>query len=191
MDSDRRLPRRLLAARGGRQHGPPPGQAGFLFSDLSLIELTRQSAEAARPLAVDVDTVAGLAQDGTAIAFLVQRLNVSIVITRRPALAARALELGCVSLLHVHCLDSTGLERALRTHPGPPVGTAVSPGLILAHLAPAQRLLLPRPLLAYGLVRTGADAASAFAAGADGVVTMAEIDLDTSAEGFYNAELKS
>ena len=174
MDSER-LPRRLVAA-GAHQQWRTPDRAGLLFTDLSLLELARRSVDAAPPLAVDIDTVAGLAPDGSAVAFLVRRLGVSIVITRRPALATHALELGCLALLHVHCLDSTGLERALRTHPGPPVGTAVSPGLILRHLDPAQRLLLPRPVLAYGLLRTGAEAAEALAAGADGVVTMSHIE---------------
>ena len=164
------LPPRLVAAPGhGRRS--PRDRTCLLLNDLGLIELARQSADATPPLAVDIDTVAGLAPDGTAVAFLVRRLGISIVITRRPALATRALELGCLALLHVHCLDSTGLERALATHPGPPVGTALSPGLILAHLDPAERRLLPRPVLAYGLLRSGEDEDAALAAGADGVVT--------------------
>jgi hypothetical protein len=87
--------------------------------------------------------------------------------------------LGCLPLLRVSCLDSTGFERALAGHPGPPVGTAISPGLALAHLALAQRARLPRPLLAYGLVRRPEEAAAARGAGADSVV----LDpLDTQAK---------
>jgi glycerol-3-phosphate responsive antiterminator len=167
------LPRRLVAQ--GRWQRPPPDGTSLLFTDLSLLDLARQSVDAVPPLAVDIDTVAGLAPDGTSVAFLVERLGVAIVITRRPALAVRAQELGCVALLHVHCLDSTGLERGLSTHPGRPVGTAVSPGIILAHLDPAERRVLPRPLLAYGLLRSGADREAALAAGADAVVTMPHV----------------
>lgn len=141
-----------------------------LLRDLSLDDLVHASAVATAPLAVDADTVHGLAADPAAIAFLAERLNVAIVVTRRPALAALACELGCRSLLHVHCLDSTGLERALACHPGRPVGTAVSPGLILPHLSAAERASLPRPVLAYGLLRGGEDRDAALAAGADAVV---------------------
>lgn len=159
------LPRLLLSARDQARRQVPAG-AGVLAHDLSLIDLVRMSASTT-PLAVDVDTVEGLGPDEAAIEFLARRLAVGIVVTRRPLLAARSLDFGCLALLHVHCLDSTGLERALSTHPGPPVGTAVSPGLILAHLAEHQRRRLPRPVLAYGLLRRPAEREAALAAGAD------------------------
>jgi glycerol-3-phosphate responsive antiterminator len=146
---------------------------GILFHDLSLIELIHLSATVEQPTAVDLDTVEGLAADATALAFLVERLGIRIVITRRPALALRGRELGCQALLRVHCLDSTGLDRALDGHPGPPVGTAVSPGLILAHLALGERRRLPPPVLAYGLMRRQEDLDAAWAAGAAAVVTNA------------------
>jgi glycerol-3-phosphate responsive antiterminator len=161
---------RLLVPAAELPRRPPPGGAGILLRRLTLMDLVRLSAAAGVPLALDVDSVEGLAPDEAAVAFLRERLQVSVVITRRPALAARAWALGCLPLLHVHCLDSTGLEHAMAAHPGPPVGTAVSPGLILAHLSPAQRSRLPRPLLAYGLIERPADRDAAFAAGADAVV---------------------
>jgi len=165
----RRLPRLLLAA-ADLPRQPTPAGAGILLRRLTLIDLVRLSATASFPLALDVDTVEGLAPDEAAIAFLRERLLVSIVITRRPALAARAPAFGCLPLLHVHCLDSTGLEHALAAHPGPPVGTAISPGPVLAHLSAAHRSRLPRPLLAYGLMEGPADQDAALAAGADAVV---------------------
>ena len=82
-----------------------------------------------------------------------------------PAAAA-----GCVPLLRVSCLDSTGFERALAGHPGSQVGTAISPGLVLAHLPSAQRARLPRPLLAHGMIRRPEEVAAAREAGADSVV---------------------
>jgi len=163
------LPRLLCSSTGHLPH-PDPEIGGILVHDLSLIELVRLSARSAPQLAVDVDTVEGLAHDATAIAFLATRLRLPVVITRRPALAAQARTLGCLALLHVHCLDSTGWERAMSAHPGPPVGTAISPGLILAHLDARLRGSLPRPVLAYGLVRQPAERDAAFAAGADAVV---------------------
>ena len=167
------LPRLLLAAtRSPWSAGPEIG--GILLHDVSLLEVVRLSAATALPLALDVDTVDGLAPDAAAIAFLAHRLRVPIVITRRPALAARARELGCLALLHVHCLDSTGWERAMAAHPGAPVGTALSPGLILSHLDVHQRSALPRPVLAYGLVRRREERQAALAAGADGLVVWSQ-----------------
>jgi glycerol uptake operon antiterminator len=148
----------------------PRPDEGVLFHDLSLTELIRLSAAVDRPLAVDVDTVEGLAADAAALAFLHDRLGIRTVITRRPALTLKALQLGLLPLLRIHCLDSTGFERALEGHPGPPVGTAVSPGLILAHMAPGQRGLLPEPVVANGLMRSEEDVAAALAAGAAAVV---------------------
>ncbi|HEY7200183.1 MAG TPA: glycerol-3-phosphate responsive antiterminator [Candidatus Dormibacteraeota bacterium] len=163
------LPRLLLASRDARPR-PDAEIGGVLLHDVGLLDVVRLSAAGTLPVAVDADTVEGLAPDEAAIAFLVERLRLPIVITRRPALAARAGALGCVALLHVHGLDSTGWERAMAAHPGPPVGTAVSPGLILTHLDAEQLRSLPRPVLAYGLIRRSTERDAAFAAGADSVV---------------------
>ena len=163
------LPPVLVSVRGHGAHTVPAG-AGLLLHDLNLLDLVRLGAPRGQSLAVDLDSVEGLAADEAAIAFLATRLGVAVVITRRPGLAARAPAYGCLPLLHVHCLDSTGLDRALAAHPGAPVGTALSPGLILAHLSPAERRQLPEPVLAYGLVRRGEERDAAVAAGAAGVV---------------------
>jgi glycerol uptake operon antiterminator len=157
-----------------------PGASGYgrgvLFHDLSLTDLIHLSASVEEGRAVDIDTVEGLAPDAAALSFVAERLGIRIVITRRPALALRAGELGYQALLRVYCLDSTGLDRALEGHPGPPVGTAVSPGLILAHLARSERRRLPAPVLAYGLMRRREDLEAAWAAGAAAVVTNAQPD---------------
>jgi glycerol-3-phosphate responsive antiterminator len=147
-----------------------PRAAGLLLEHLGLLDLVRLSARPVLPLAVDVDSVEGLGADEAAIEFVAVRLGIGIVITKRPGLAAHAAGLGCTALLHVHGLDSTGLDRALAAHPGRPVGTAVSPGLVLAHLPDLQRLGLPPPVLAYGLVRRDEERREALAAGAACVV---------------------
>jgi glycerol-3-phosphate responsive antiterminator len=163
------LPRVLLPVRGRLTRLPGPDE-GLLFHDLALADLIRLSSTLERPQAVDVDTVEGLAADAAGLAFVAGRLGIGTVITRRPALARRAVGLGCRALLRVHCLDSTGFERALDGHPGPPAGTAVSPGLVLAHLPPEQRRRLPQPVLAYGLLRRPRELAAAMEAGAAAVV---------------------
>ncbi|MBJ7614842.1 MAG: hypothetical protein DLM67_05325 [Candidatus Nephthysia bennettiae] len=165
------LPRVLYSVR---DRLPPTGDGeGLLFHDLSLTDLIRLSSAAARPAVVDLDSVEGLFPDAAALTFVADRLGIRMVITRRPALALRAAGQGFLALLNVHCLDSTGFERALEGHPGEPVGTAVSPGVVLEHLAPTQRRSLPLPVVAYGLVRRREDVESALAAGAAAVMTTA------------------
>jgi glycerol-3-phosphate responsive antiterminator len=163
------LPALLVSTTHNGNHAVPSG-AGLLLHDINLLELVRLSARPGQSLAVDLDSVEGLAADEAAVEFLAARLGVAVLITRRPGLAARAPDYGCLALLHVHCLDSTGLDRALASHPGAPVGTAVSPGLILAHLAPEQLRQLPPPVLAYGLIRRREERDAALAAGAASVV---------------------
>jgi glycerol-3-phosphate responsive antiterminator len=172
------LPPRLVPVR---DHLPPGlgTDQGALLHSTTLSDVIRLAAGATCPLALDLDSIEGLEPSAAAITFAVERLGIRVLLSRRPGLMAGTWGGGCVPLLRVSCLDSTGFERALAGHPGPPVGTAISPGLVLAHLAPDQRARLPRPLLAYGVVRRPEEAAAATAAGADSVV----IDpLDTEAK---------
>lgn len=164
-----RLPPVLLSVRD-RLPAASDGE-GVLFHDLNLTDLIRLSAAAGRPAAVDMDTIEGLSPDAAAATFVAERLGIKAMITRRPALALHAVKLGCLALLHIYCLDSTGFERALESHPGQPVGTALSPGVVLEHLALDQRGRLPEPVLAYGLVRRREDLDAALAAGAAAVMT--------------------
>lgn len=179
------MPRVFFSVRDRLPRPPDEGQ-GLLFHDLSLTELIHLSANAERPVAVDVDSVEGLASDSAALTFLAERLGIRMVITRRPALTLRAVELGCLPLLRIHCLDSTGLERALDGHPGTPVGTAISPGLILPHLAERQRRMLPEPVLAYGLMRREEEFEAAWEAGAASVVKSSAGDPAGSGPGRRN-----
>jgi glycerol-3-phosphate responsive antiterminator len=163
------LPRQLVSAR---DHLPDElgADEGVLLHSTTLSDLIRLAAGATFPLALDLDSIEGLEPSVAAISFAVERLGIRFLLSRRPAVMARAPRLGCVPLLRVSCLDSTGFERALAGHPGSPVGTAISPGLVLAHLPADQRARLPRPLLAYGVVRRAEEVAAARAAGADSVV---------------------
>jgi glycerol-3-phosphate responsive antiterminator len=173
-----RLPALLVPVRDRLPDGLGEDE-GVLLHSTTLADLIRLAAATTCPLALDLDSVEGLEPSVAAIAFAVERLGIRVLLSRRPALIDWARGLSCLPLLRVSCLDSTGFERALLGHPGPPVGTAISPGLVLAHLAPSQRARLPRPLLAYGVVRRSEEAAAAREAGADSVV----VDpLDTRAK---------
>lgn len=147
----------ILAACDGRTDWDPPSglDAGLLLRDTDLDVLIHRSMGSLRPVAVDMDTIAGLGADESAVAFVVRKLGIGIVLTRRPQLAACAAALGGLGLLQVMAFDSTGLLRSLASHPRTPrVGTAVSPGLVLPHLHREEIAQLPRPILAYGLIES-------------------------------------
>lgn len=171
MDSERaRLPMFLVADDGQLDWSPPPGMdAGILIRDSNLPALIRRATSPGPPLAVDIDSVAGLDSDDAAVDFVTGRLGIRVVLTRRPQLAILVAGLGHLCLLHVLAFDSTGLDRALQSHPRRPgVGTVISPGLVLSHLRTGELATLPRPILAYGLIDTP-EAARDILTRADGV----------------------
>jgi glycerol-3-phosphate responsive antiterminator len=139
---------------------PPHGlDAGLLLRDTDLMSLIHRASQPGPPLALDIDTVAGLGADEKAIEFVLERLGIDIVLTRRPHLADMVADRGGLGLFQVLAFDSTGMHRALEAHPRRlGVGSAVSPGLVLAHLVPIELAELPRPVLAYGLIESAEDA---------------------------------
>jgi glycerol-3-phosphate responsive antiterminator len=153
------LPRILVAVDGRRTlDRPVPPRSGLLLRDTELGVVCASATSGAFPLALDIDTVRGLGTDDAAVAFVVERLGIEIVLTRRPGTALRAAELGALGLLHVLAFDSTGLGRSLDGHPrADGVGTVVSPGLVLSHMSRSELEQLPRPILGYGLMTEPAD----------------------------------
>lgn len=167
----------VYVASDGRHAWEPPSavDGGLLLRDTDLPTLIHRASEPGPPLAVDIDTIAGLDADQVAVAFVIQQLGIDVVLSRRPQLAAGAAALGGLGLLQVLGFDSTGLLRALTSHPRQVrVGTAMSPGLVIAHLLPDELARLPRPLLAYGLIDDIA-AARSILTRADSVVLRQEL----------------
>jgi glycerol-3-phosphate responsive antiterminator len=159
MSTGRPMPSTLVRV-GGRDRWPAalPSGAGVMVAGLDLEHLIQSVAGVELPVIVDLDQVDGLAPDERAVAFLVRRLEVSAIVTRHASAAAAAVDLGTAAFLRVHALDSTGLERSLAAHPRTAgLGTAIAPGLVLPYLTPDQLAALPRPLLAYGLLRTAGE----------------------------------
>ncbi|HEY8868588.1 MAG TPA: glycerol-3-phosphate responsive antiterminator [Candidatus Limnocylindrales bacterium] len=146
---------RVLVAQAGR-HMPKGLEGlnpGLMLRDIDLATVVECAANAGPALALDFDTVHGLNADEAAVDFVVQWLGIAIVLTRRPAIAARVADLGGLGLVHCLALDSTGLRRSLAEHPRRPgVGTVITPGLVLMHMSRAELDLLPHPVLAYGLI---------------------------------------
>lgn len=160
--------------RRGPARRPPPGM-GFLLRDADLAAVVREASASDSVLAIDIDTIAGLGADEAAVEFVLERLGINIVLTRRPQLAACVAARGGLGLVQLLAFDSTGLRRTLEAHPRQPgVGTVVSPGLVIGHLRPAELDSLPRPILAYGLIGT-ADAALNILGCADSIVVRPDI----------------
>jgi len=155
-----RLPAVLIASDGHHAIHPPDGiDAGVLIRDSDLNTFVHRVASDCPPVAVDIDSVAGLGTDEDALRFVTGRLGIGIVLTRRSQVAARVAALGHLGLVHVFAYDSTGMSRSLETHPrSERVGSVLSPAQVIVHLRPEELERLPRPVVAYGLIEEVADA---------------------------------
>ena len=178
-----RLPSILIASDGHHAvHAPPGVDCGVLVRDTDIATLVHRAASDCAPQAVDIDSIAGLGSDHYAVDFVAGRLAVPIILTRRPQLAARALERGCVGLLHVFAYDSTGLHRSLEGHPRTEgIGSVVTPGLVILHLRDDELTAIPRPILAYGLIDDVEDARACLAV-ADAIVVRPGLAAKLAAE---------
>jgi glycerol-3-phosphate responsive antiterminator len=177
------LPSILIASDGHHAvHAPPGVDCGVLVRDTDLATLVHRAASDCAPQAVDIDSIAGLGSDDYAVDFITGRLAIPIVLTRRPQLAARAVERGAVGLLHVFAYDSTGLRRSLEGHPRTEgIGSVVTPGLVILHLRDDELASMPRPILAYGLIDDVEDARACLAV-ADAVVVRPGLAAKLAAE---------
>ena len=172
------LPRILVADTGHNGTSPPPGlDAGILLRSTDLAALIDCALSGAAPPAVELDSIRGLGSDDAAVDFLRRKLSIEIMLTRRPQAAGAFAAAGGLALLNVLAFDSTGLRRSLLGHPrGERVGTVISPGLVLHHMLPSELALLVRPLVAYGLIDTAADALATLAV-AEGIVVRPEVAM--------------
>lgn len=178
------LPSLLVASDGRHAIRPPPGvDGGVVVRDSDLAALVHRARSDRPPDAVELDSVAGLGGDDTAVDFVTGRLGIRIVLTRRPALALHAAERGAIGLVHVFAYDSTGLARSLEAHPrAENVGSVVSPGLVLLHLRPDELDGIPRPIVAHGFI-DAIDQAAECAAIADAIVVRPGLAARIAAAG--------
>ena len=185
-----RLPRVLVADDGRRATSPPPGlDAVILLRNTDLGTLIDRATSSPIPPAVDLDTVRGLGADDAAVHFLRRKLGIEILLTRRPQTAARFAALGGLAMLNVLAFDSTGLARSLAGHPrSERVGTVISPGLVLMHMLPAELALLARPVVAYGLIGTEADARACLER-ADGIVVLPAVAAELVSDAASRAAI--
>ena len=151
---------RVLVADDGAPHERVDGiPTGAFLRDLDLTAFVARASSLDVPWAVDLDTIRGLRADESGAVFAVERLGARAVVSRRPAVARAATGLGAIGLMAVHAFDSTGLRRIAEAGPAPVgAGAILSPGLVLPHLRPDELAILPRPLVAHGLIVRPADA---------------------------------
>lgn len=154
------LPRVLIVDGGGAPiRLPRMLRAGVLLRDIDLASVVQRAANGEGVLAIDLDSVRGMASDEAAADFAMGTLGIGIVMTRRAHVATHVAERGGLGLLHALAFDSTGLTRALEgSSPIAGVGTVVSPGAVLPHMRPSELEQLARPIVAYGLLTRPADA---------------------------------
>jgi glycerol-3-phosphate responsive antiterminator len=158
-------------------------KTGILLRDLDLMTLVGAAEAASEDIALDLDSVDGLSADDAGARFVMRRLGIRIVMTRRPALAALVAEAGGLGLVRIFAFDSTGLKRALESHPARSgVGTVISPGPVLSHLTTGDLERLPRPIVAYGLIDS-LDRARQLLTIADSVVVAPEFVRGLAAGG--------
>lgn len=154
-----RLPR-VLVVDDGEPHAPIDGlPLGAFVRDLALPSLIGRATSIEGPWVVDLDTIRGLQADEAGARFVIERLGAAAVVSRRGSAVRAAAELGVLGLLAVHAFDSTGLRRIAEGSLLPEgVGSLLSPGLVLPHLRDDELALLPRPLVAHGLIVRPSDA---------------------------------
>jgi glycerol-3-phosphate responsive antiterminator len=154
------LPRVLIADGGGDPIRLPPAlRAGILLRDIDVGAVVRRAASSEGVMAIDLDSVRGMASDEEAAEFVMDTLGIGVVFTRRSHVAAHVATRGGLGLLHALAFDSTGLSRALDGSAAVPGrGTVVSPGAVLPHMRPSELEQLARPIVAYGLLTRVADA---------------------------------
>jgi len=154
------LPRVLIADGGGDPVRLPPSlRAGILLRDIDVAAVVRRAASSDGVMAIDLDSVRGMASDEAAAEFVMDTLGIGVVITRRSHVAAHVARRGGLGLLHALAFDSTGLSRALDGSAAVAGrGTVVSPGAVLPHMRPSELEQLARPIVAYGLLTRVADA---------------------------------
>jgi glycerol-3-phosphate responsive antiterminator len=154
------LPRVLIADGGGRPVRRPAGLPwGVLLRDIDLTAVVERAANREGELAIDLDSVRGMAADTSAADFVIDTLDIRIVLTRRPQVAAHVAGRGGVGLIHALAVDSTGVRRSLAAAPMLPfIGTVVSPAVVLRHMRPSELAALRRPIVGYGLLTDVRDA---------------------------------
>jgi glycerol-3-phosphate responsive antiterminator len=186
------LPRVLIADGGSDPVRRPAGiPTGILLRDIDLLAVVGRMAARECQVAVDLDSVRGLGNDAAAADFLLDTLQIGIILSRRAHVAAHVAGRGGLALLHAHAFDSTGIARSLAAAPMVPgIGTVVSPASVVCHMRSIERAALRRPVIGYGLLTDAADAIACLEV-ADAVVVRQDVADQLAAVGAGAASAQS
>jgi glycerol uptake operon antiterminator len=128
---------------------------------------------------VHVDSINGIHADNAGLRYLAERLSVTGVVSNSPRVLSVAKGFGLETIQRIFALDSTGLEATLESVDTTYVDLLdISPALVVPHIMPQLRVLLPQPFIASGLIQTSEQIQAILHAGARGVV-VARHDLWT------------
>ena len=128
---------------------------------------------------VNVDSIDGIHADNAGLRYLAERLSVTGVVSNSPRVLSVAKGFGLETIQRIFALDSTGLEATLESVDTTFVDLLdISPALVIPHIMPQLRVLLPQPFIASGLIQTSEQIQAILQAGARGVV-VARNDLWT------------
>jgi glycerol uptake operon antiterminator len=147
-----------------------------LFELAGLLERAHQRKIATY---VNVDSIDGIHADNAGLRYLAERLFITGVVSNHARVLSAGKGFGLETIQRIFALDSTGLEATLQSVDTTYVDLLdISPGLVVPHIMPQLRVLLPRPFIASGLIQTSEQIQAILHAGACGVV-VARNDLWT------------
>ncbi len=119
---------------------------------------------------VNVDMVGGVAGDPSGIRFLSREVD-GIISTHRHVVEL-AKGNGMLTVQRLFAIDTSAVERGLKVlRQADPDAVEILPGLAFPEIVESYRAALSKPVLAGGLIKDGATAATILKAGAVGVST--------------------
>jgi glycerol uptake operon antiterminator len=121
-------------------------------------------------ICVNVDMVGGVASDPSGIRFLAREVDGVISTHRHVVEIARGN--GALAIQRLFAIDTSAVERGLKVlRQADPDAVEILPGLAFPEIVESYRAALNKPVLAGGLIKDRATAATILRAGAVGVST--------------------
>lgn len=135
-----------------------------------MLEMVRRRPYRRPFICVNVDMVGGVASDPSGIRFLAREVDGVISTHRHVVEIARSN--GALAIQRLFAIDTSAVERGLKVlRQADPDAVEILPGLAFPEIVESYRAALSKPVLAGGLIKDGATAATILRAGAVGVST--------------------
>src|SRR5207249_5119284 len=136
---------------------------GDAFQIASFIKEAHQRGKG---VVVHMDLVSGIGKDRAGIQYL-RQIGIDAIITSRSQLVSAGRAEGLVTIQRLLVADDSALETGIRTiaRAAPDI-VEVLPGIIFPEIAATLKQQLAGPFIAGGFIRTAADVARVYAAGA-------------------------